>query len=246
LFQALKPLPLLESAMGSKYNRSLLLTSTVIPFCDDGIYSFDVILLLLSNEMLRREFQQGDKAVNIVSSCFSSSFTKIQLFTLLAVLEWLNDFLIPILLCHDIIQEKVLFPYYSDLMGTFDNEDCHLEAPETTPSTQREKCSGRILSIHSESFHRLKGRVPQLRRLTKKMSKLINMTLDFDQRDDDFDKSITRIETLVEKMKEEYAELMFQYQRRFNEEERIWPTIIKKHDQVLHSVVFLRSLSVFA
>jgi hypothetical protein len=225
--------------MGSKYDRSLLLTSTVIPVCDDGIYSFDVILLLLSNEMLRREFQQGNKAVNIVSSCFSSSFTKIQLFTLLAFLEWLNDFLIPILLCHDIIQEKVLFPYYSDLMGTFDYEDSHLEAPETTPP------SGHNLSIHSESFHRLKGRMLQLRRLSKKMSKLINMTLDFDQRDDDFDKSKTRMETLVEKMKEEYAELMFQYQRRFNEEERIWPTFIKKHDQVLYSVVFLRSLSVF-
>jgi hypothetical protein len=230
--------------MGSKYNQTLSLTSTVIPLSDDGTYSSDVFLLLLSNEMLRREFQQGNKAVYIVSSYVPSSFEKIQLLTLFACMEWLNDFLIPVLHCHSNIQEKVLFIYYSDLLITFDHEDSHLEAPETIPSPQQEKCSAQILLMHCESFHRLKGRMLQLHRLTKKISKLISMTLDYDQREDDFDKSKTRLFILVDKMKEEYAELIFQYQRRFNEEERIWPTIIKKHDQVLYSVVFLRSLSV--
>jgi hypothetical protein len=215
--------------MSSKYNRNLGLTSTNIPVSYEGTYSFDVFLLLLPNEMLRREFQRGNKAVNILGSCFSYIFNKIHELHLLAFVEWLNDFLIPLLHCHSVIQEKILFLYYAELSVAFDTDEPTLEVSEQE-TVERQNREG-----YCESLHHLKGRMLQLQVLTKKMANLICMKED-SQNKDDLEKNKARIKAMVKKMKEEYCELMFQYYCRFNEEEKVWPAIIKTHHKVLCSL----------
>jgi hypothetical protein len=178
------------------------LTSEVIPTSPDGTYPYDVLGFLIPHEMLRREFQRGSLALQHLNC--SSSKAKWQCD---AFVEWLDDFLIPLLHGHHYVEDNIIFPFYFAL-GVI--------APER----------------QAEDHVSLIGRMNKLQSLNRQLchfmhhAHLGHTTNGINSVDQD------KALLLEGKVKKEFKEMISHFQRHFAEEEEFWPELLRKYGEV--------------
>jgi iron-sulfur cluster repair protein YtfE (RIC family) len=167
------------------------LTSKVIPNKEDGEYSFEVLGFLFSHEALRREFDRGKRAFQNLH--MNSDKWKTE-----AVVEWLDDFLMPMLHVHHYVEDNIIFPFYLAL---------GMAPPER----------------QAEDHIALIGRMNKLQALTRQ---LVHVTMNSKVGSLEND---SKRDSLVNRTRKEYTELVDQCEEHLAEEESFWPPILKRY-----------------
>jgi hypothetical protein len=191
------------------------LTSVVIPSSPDGTYTYDVLGFLIPHEMLRREFQRGSAALEHLNCASSKAKWQCDAFV-----EWLDDFLIPLLHGHHYVEDNIIFPFYFAL-GVI--------APER----------------QAEDHVSLIGRMNKLQSLTRQLchfmhhAHLGSNVIDSDDQE--------RALVLEGKVKSEFKDMISHFQRHFAEEEEFWPELLRKYGEVstAYPISYLPLLSFF-
>lgn len=83
----------------------LALTSKTIPTNPNGEYTWECLGFVIPHEALRREFDRGRKAFRNID--VSGEKWRIE-----ALVEWLDDFFIPLLHVHHYVEDNIVFPFY--------------------------------------------------------------------------------------------------------------------------------------
>lgn len=102
--------------MAGEGESQFTLTSRAIPPAEDGVYDWNVISLLIPHEALRREFQYTKNALvenfDVATHPWKAIYFR----------EWYEKFLLPVVMDHHDIEERIFFPFYQKLGMSADNE----------------------------------------------------------------------------------------------------------------------------